>query len=103
MEGCNTREKAESLKGTELWICRTALPHIDSADEFYIADMIGLDVLNADHEKTGSITAVQNYGAGDLLEIKPHNGAPYFVLFHDDYVQDININAGYVILVSSHT
>ena len=96
IEGCETRESAETLKGTELWIARSALPHIDNEDEFYIEDLIGLTVFDEKKQTIGTILTIQNYGAGDLLEIKPNSGEPYFVPFDDDYVRDINLNKKYL-------
>ncbi len=91
IENCNSREGAEELKGTELWVSRDDLPELDNQDEFYIDDLKGLTALNQDEEKIGSIIAVQNYGAGDLLEIKPQSGSSYFVPFQNEYIMNVNL------------
>ena len=70
-----TREEAEALRGLELYVPREALPPPDE-DEFYLADLIGLAVRSPAGEPLGRIKWVQNFGAGDLLEIDPADGGP---------------------------
>jgi 16S rRNA processing protein RimM len=67
--GVHNRTDAESLKGTELYAERTKLPELDE-DEWYHADLIGLAAISPENEEIGQVIAVQNFGAGDLLEIK---------------------------------
>ncbi len=74
-KGVNTRNEAEQLNGTELFIDRSALPDDVDEDEFYITDLIGCDAKTADGTKVGSIIAVPDFGAGPLLEISPSSGA----------------------------
>ncbi len=87
----DTREKVEEIKGTELWVDRDALPELIDKDEFYIEDLSNLTVLNTKKEKIGTTTNIQNYGAGNLLEIKPNAGATYFVPFQNEYIHDIDL------------
>ena len=96
IEGVHSRDDAEKMK-TSLFISRDALPDIDE-NEFYIEDLKGLKVLDTNKNEIGSLIAVQNYGAGDLLEIKPASGASYFVPFQDEYVRDINLDEQYIIV-----
>ncbi len=63
-----TREEAETLKGTKLFIARSCLPPPDE-DEFYHEDLVGLKAQDADGNGYGKIKAVLNFGAGDLLEL----------------------------------
>ncbi|PCK00315.1 MAG: 16S rRNA processing protein RimM [Zetaproteobacteria bacterium] len=95
IDGVTSPEQAKLLK-CSLFVPREALPDIDNNDEFYIEDLAHLDVLNPDGEKIGTVITVQNYGAGDLLEIKPKSGASFFVPFQDEYVRDINLDEKYV-------
>lgn len=70
------RNDAEALNGTELFIGRAQLP--DDAldeDEFYIEDLIGMDVLDADGTAIGAVMAVPNFGAGDMIEVALLNSA----------------------------
>ncbi len=71
--GINDRNSAEPLRGTKLYIERSKLPETSGA-EFYHADLIGLRAIAGDDSVLGQIVSVQNFGAGDLLELKPHDG-----------------------------
>jgi 16S rRNA processing protein RimM len=77
--GVTTREAAESLNGSPLFIPRERLPAPD-ADEFFLADLIGLAVEDTEGQPLGTVVAVPNYGAGDLLEIAPRDGGPSALL-----------------------
>ncbi len=90
IEGINTREDAKNIK-CSLYVPRETLPEIKSDDEYYIEDLIGLNVID-EHSKTiGKIIGVPNFGAGELLEIKPKSGESYFVPFQDEFITDINL------------
>ncbi len=67
--GAVDRTAAEALKGVELFVARNRLPAVVEG-EFYHADLIGLAAVDPAGETIGEIVAVQNYGAGDLLEIR---------------------------------
>lgn len=69
-----TREQAEALRGTALYIERDQLPEPDE-DEFYYSDLVGLQVKTTDGKTAGKIVAVHDFGAGDVLEIKPPKNA----------------------------
>lgn len=68
LSGVDSREAAEALKGLRLYAPRARLPALPE-DEFYHADLIGLEVLDAGGATLGRVQAVQNHGAGDLIEI----------------------------------
>ncbi len=99
IENIKTPEEAQKAKYS-LYIPREAFPEINDEGEFYIEDLIGLKAKTHDHgDLLGHIKAIDNFGAGDLLEIAPADGsAPYYVPFHDDYVTDIDLESGYIIL-----
>jgi len=89
IEGVNSREAVDAIKGTELFIDRDQLPEPEEG-EYYIEDLVGMKAVNANSGKNaGVIIAVHNFGAGDLLEIKPPSGEAYLVLFNDDHVPEI--------------
>lgn len=67
IRGVDDRNTAESLRGTELFIERGALPDLDT-DEYYQADLIGFDVVRGGG-KIGTVECFQNYGAGDIIEL----------------------------------
>lgn len=83
IEGVNDRNGSDALKGTELWIDKTALPEIEAGDEFYIADLIGMSAVKPNGEEIGKVTAVENYGAGDLLDIALTNGDSVMIPFSE--------------------
>lgn len=68
VSGIATREEAEALKGMTLWAPRAALPSLPD-DEFYHADLIGLDVVDTGGQPLGRVRAIYDHGAGDILEI----------------------------------
>ena len=80
IKGVGDRTAAEALKGVELFVSRDVLPQPEE-DEFYQADLIGLRAVTLDGEDLGTVVAVHDFGAGDLLEIagtgKPPGGAVY--------------------------
>lgn len=75
----STPEAVKALTGTELFIDRANLPEPDE-EEFYHADLIGLDVAEAGGEPFGKILAIHDYGAGDILEIRPAGGGGTWLL-----------------------
>ena len=97
-EEVETREQAEALRGLRLYIPREALPEPDE-DEFYVTDLIGLAVETPDGEPLGQVKSVQDFGAGDLLEIQPRDGASWYLPFTQDAVPEVRIADGKVIAV----
>jgi 16S rRNA processing protein RimM len=73
IDGVADRDAAEALRGLRLYVERAALPAPEE-DEYYQADLIGLTAELADGTILGQVVAVQNYGAGDLLEIDRGEG-----------------------------
>jgi 16S rRNA processing protein RimM len=73
LSGISNKETADALKGTRLFAPRDRLPELED-DEFYHADLIGMAVLDTGGTKLGSVKAVLNHGAGDLLEVNTGQG-----------------------------
>ena len=73
LSGVATREDAEALRGTTLWAPRDALPSLPD-DEFYHADLIGLEVMDTGGASLGRVRAIYDHGAGDILEIYGPSG-----------------------------
>jgi len=73
LEGVSSRDAAESFCGQLVTVARSALPPLDEG-EYYHADVIGLDCVSLDGEPIGTIVAIDNYGAGDVIEIERPNG-----------------------------
>jgi 16S rRNA processing protein RimM len=86
-----TREQAEALRGLRLYIRRDSLPPPEDEDEFYIADLIGMAVVTPDGEPLGQVRTVHDFGAGDLLEIEPPQGASWWLPFTKAAVPQISM------------
>jgi len=93
-----TREQAEALRGLKLYIPRDILPEPEE-DEFYVTDLIGLAVETAEGEPLGRVKDVRDFGAGDLLEVQPAEGASWWLPFTREAVPDIRLADGKVIAV----
>ncbi len=94
LTGIDDRTAAESLNGVELYVEKARLPEPDE-NEWYYDDLIGLKAVTPEGAEIGEIAAVQNYGAGDLLEIRlAGSRQTVFVAFTEAAVPDVNINAG---------
>jgi len=72
------RNAAEALRGTELTVPRSSLPPLEEG-EYYHADLLGQDAVSTEGEALGRIVAVENFGAGDLIEIERENGRRFLV------------------------
>ncbi len=90
VDGINSKEDADKLK-VELFINRSSLPEIEDDGSIYIHDLIGLTALSDDNKKLGTVKAVQNFGAGDLLEIQPTLGQSYYVPFQDEVIVSLDL------------
>jgi 16S rRNA processing protein RimM len=91
-----TREQAEAARGLKLYVPRASLPAPDE-DEFYVTDLIGLTVETVKGETLGAVKAIQDFGAGDLLEIQPPEGPSWYLPFTREAVPDVRIAEGKVI------
>ncbi|MGI9351467.1 MAG: ribosome maturation factor RimM [Rhizobiaceae bacterium] len=89
-EGVNSRNEAEALKDTDLFVDRAKLPEPDE-DEFYVSDLIGMQAINEGGEVFGTVKDVPNFGAGDMLEIEPQgSGTTYYLPFTEAVVPKID-------------
>jgi 16S rRNA processing protein RimM len=97
LKGIATREDAERLNGIELYIARKKLPETD-ADEYYHADLIGLAAVNVADQPIGRVIAIHNFGAGDIIEIAPPNGATMLLPFSNAVVPTVDLAKGRVVI-----
>ena len=98
LKGVATREEAERLNGLELYIAREKLPETDT-DEYYHADLIGLAAVTVANEPIGRVTAIHNFGAGDIIEIAPPHGATMLLPFTNAVVPTVDLAKGHVVIV----
>ncbi len=98
VDGITNKEDADALKGIRLFAKRTQLPALPD-DEFYHADLIGLTVLDTGGTILGTVHAVQNHGASDLLEIMPEGSSATILLpFTSEVVPTVDLTAGRIIV-----
>jgi len=98
--GIDDRNAAETLRNVELYLPRERLPPIDEDDNWYYADLVGLAALAADGAAIGTIAAVHNFGAGDIIEITPVGGGKTLLLpFTQAAVPEVDVTAGRVVVV----
>jgi len=94
----STREAAEALRGTSLFIDRARLPFLPD-DEFYHADLIGLQAIDTGGIALGKVIAVHNHGAGDIIEISSIRHKSALLLpFTKAIVPNVDLAAGRIIV-----
>ena len=96
--GLNDRNAAEALNGTRLYVERSALPEPEEG-EYYHADLIGLAAAGADGKPLGTVTAVYDFGAGEMLDIAPPRGPSLLVPFTKEAVPEVDLVGRRVIVV----
>jgi 16S rRNA processing protein RimM len=96
-KGIGTREAAEALRGVQLFVGRDALPAPDE-DEFYHADLIGLEAFDAEGRLVGKVAAIHNFGAGDVIAITRADGDEVLLAFTRETVPKIDIKAGHILI-----
>jgi len=97
IKGVDDRNTAETLIGTGLYVERDVLPKLDD-EEYYHTDLIGLDVRLQSGETIGTVNAIYNFGAGDLIEIKSTEGQLEMLPFTKQFVPVIDIKNRFIIV-----
>ena len=93
----SSREQAEALRGLEMSVSRDQLPAAEE-DELYQADLIGLLALAPDGAEIGQIIGFHNFGAGELVEIKPADATSFFTPFGAPHLIGVDQAAGHITL-----
>lgn len=97
VEGVATKEAADALRGVQLFAEREALPNLPD-DEFYHSDLIGLAVYDTGGKVLGTVSAVHNHGAGDILELSgPGLKTPLLLPFTREAVPTVDLTAGRIV------
>lgn len=100
IKGINDRTAAEALNGVNLYVDRDKLPETADEDDFYHADLIGLEARLDTGVTIGQVSALPNFGAGDLLEVRdPQSGDTFLYPFTKAVVPHVNIAEGYLTIV----
>lgn len=98
--GIDDRNAAEALKGKQLFVDRATLPTPEPG-EWYQTDLVGLSAVDPEGRPLGRIVAVQDFGAGDLLELRPEaGGETVLVPFTRETVPQVDIAAGRLVIVA---
>ena len=101
LAGVADREAARALANTKLYVPRDRLPEPEAPDEFYHADLIGLAAVDPAGNALGTVVAVHNFGAGDLIEVRPVAGGKTHLLpFDEATVPSVEIAAGRIVVVA---
>jgi len=93
IKGVDDRDAAEALKGTQLYVPRSALPEPE-AGTYYHADLVGLRVETGDGADLGVVKAVHNFGAGDMLEVAGKGSRGAMLPFRAGVVTAVDLSAG---------
>lgn len=93
------KEEWDAMKGVKLHVPRSALPPPDE-DEFYVEDLVGLVVMDLAGTRVGTVRSVQDFGAGDLVEVQPDDRTvtSYFVPFTLADVPSVDFGSGHIVL-----
>lgn len=99
LKGVADRNAAELLNGVSLFVDRSRLPDPDDEDDFYHTDLIGLDARLVTGVSIGEVSALPNFGAGDLLEVRdPRSGDTFLYPFTKAVVPTIDIKNGFIVI-----
>ncbi len=94
-----TKEQADALRGLKLHVPRDRFPEPDE-DEFYLADLLGVQVRDTSGAVMGTVKSVQNFGADDMLEIAPSAGGPtWYLPFTKEATPELHLADGWLMAV----
>lgn len=97
--GVNDRNAAEALKGLDLYIERDRLPDEElDDDEFFYADLEGLEAFDENGRSHGTVTGIFDFGAGDLLELKGPGKRPVLIPFSEAAVIEVDFENGRLLI-----
>jgi 16S rRNA processing protein RimM len=97
LKGVTSRDEADGLNGVELYVPRGRLPATEDG-EYYHADLIGLAAVTTSGAPLGCVVAIHNFGAGDIIEIAPPQGATMLLPFSSAVVPTVDLAAGCVVI-----
>jgi 16S rRNA processing protein RimM len=101
LSGIDDRNAAERLTNARLYVPRERLPELPNADEFYHADLVGLAVVDRAGTRLGTVVAIHNFGAGDLIEMQEADGKTTMLPFDATTVPEVDVAAGCIVVEQS--
>jgi 16S rRNA processing protein RimM len=100
LKGVTDRSAAEALRNVDLYVPRERLPEIDDEDTYYHSDLIGLGAVREDGTQIGTVHAIHNFGAGDVIEIAPlGSGETLMLPFTQSTVPRVDLAARQIVVV----
>jgi 16S rRNA processing protein RimM len=100
IKGIADRDAAQKLTNVDLYVSRDRLPPIEDEDTYYHSDLIGLDAVREDGTQIGTVHALHNFGAGDVLEIQPLGSGDTLMLpFNATTVPKVDLDAKQIVVV----
>jgi 16S rRNA processing protein RimM len=97
LQDVNDRTAAEHLKGVKLYLLREQLPAL-SQNEYYQADLIGLQVIDLNGHSIGTIRGLHNFGAGDIVEVGLLDHTTVMIPFTKTACPEVNLSEGYIVI-----
>ena len=99
IKGIADRDAAEKLNGVSLFVDWERLPEPEDEDDFYHADLLGLEARLQTGQIIGKVSALPNFGAGDLIEIRdPQSGDTFLYPFTKAVVPLVRLAEGYIVI-----
>jgi 16S rRNA processing protein RimM len=96
IEGVTRREQADLLRGRQLGVPRSQLPALEDDNLFYVTDLVGLRVVTVAGDAFGTVAEVNNYGAGDILDITRENGISELFAFTHTTFPNLALDEGVI-------
>ena len=90
LEGYNSRNCVENLKGKKIYTLRNNLPKTKK-NQFYISDLIGCKIKTLNNKLLGNIIKIDNFGAGDLINVQKHKGKSFYIPMNNENIVKIDI------------
>jgi 16S rRNA processing protein RimM len=97
LDGVADRNQAEALKGLRLYVPRAKLPR-PKRGEWYVADLIGLAAMDGSGTPLGRVKSVENFGAGDVIELEQADGTTEFLPFTKAVVPEVDVEGGRIVI-----
>tara|TARA_Y100001970_G_C14239149_1_gene863785 strand:- start:3360 stop:3866 length:507 start_codon:yes stop_codon:yes gene_type:complete len=94
---CNSRECVEKFCGHNIYVKKNSFPKIKK-NQYYIHDLIDCNVININNKKIGKIKNIENYGAGNLINILKTNGEDFYIPMNEDNIYKINLKEKLIII-----
>lgn len=100
IKGVEDRTAVEALKGQNLYVARDALPETKDEEEFYHADLVGLRVVNELGKECGTVSAIYDFGAGDMIDLRLTDGRTVLIPFTTAAVPTVDVAARQLVVMA---